>query len=66
MLAAAQGIGFHAPRATSPALRAAIATLRTQVAPLDEDRFFAPDIAAAAALVESGAFDSGHAALRLA
>ena len=56
LLAAAQGIGFHAPHATSPRLQAAIATLRTRVPPLDEDRFFAPDIEAATSLVEAGAF----------
>jgi histidine ammonia-lyase len=54
-LAAAQGIAFHAPCPTSKALQAAIATLRAEVAPYAEDRFFAPDIAAATALVEGGA-----------
>ena len=54
-LAAAQGVGFHAPCATSAPLQAALTTLRARVAPYAEDRFFAPDIAAASALVEAGA-----------
>ncbi len=56
LLAAAQGIGFHAPHKTSTPLQAAIATIRAKVPPYTEDRFFAPDIAAATALVEAGAF----------
>ena len=54
-LAAAQGVGFHAPCATSAPLQKAVASLRARVAPYTEDRFFAPDIAAASALVEAGA-----------
>jgi histidine ammonia-lyase len=54
-LCAAQGIEFRAPLATSPALQAAIARLRTEVPPLAEDRFLAPDLEAAATLVRSGA-----------
>ena len=54
-LAAAQGVGFHAPCATSAALQSAIDILRARVAPYTEDRFFAPDIDAATALVEQGA-----------
>jgi histidine ammonia-lyase len=56
LLAAAQGIEFHAPCETSPPLRQALATLRAKVAPYREDRFFAPDIEAATTLVEQGAF----------
>ena len=56
LLAAAQGIGFHAPHLTSAPLQSAIATIRTRIPPYTEDRFFAPDIAAATALVEAGAF----------
>jgi histidine ammonia-lyase len=55
LLAAAQGIGFHAPLATSPALARAIARLRADVPALDEDRHFAPDLVAAHRLVMSGA-----------
>jgi histidine ammonia-lyase len=58
LLAAAQGIQFHAPCRTSPALEMAIGILRARIAPYTEDRFFAPDIAAATALVELGAFGS--------
>jgi histidine ammonia-lyase len=56
LLAAAQGIGFHAPHRTSAVLQAHVATLRGAVAPYAEDRFFAPDIEAVTALVENGAF----------
>ncbi len=55
LLAAAQGCDFHAPLASSPRLEAARAALRATVPPLAEDRFLAPDIAAATALVRSGA-----------
>jgi histidine ammonia-lyase len=54
-LAAAQGIDFHAPTRTSVALQSAIAALRAVAAPYTEDRFLAPDIAAATGLVEAGA-----------
>ncbi|MCM5556504.1 histidine ammonia-lyase [Pleomorphomonas sp. JP5] len=53
-LAAAQGIGFHAPLGTSKPLAAAIDLLRADVAPLSDDRHFAPDIDAASRLVTSG------------
>jgi histidine ammonia-lyase len=56
LLAAAQGIEFHAPFQTSPALAEAMAAIRSRVPTLDEDRAFAPDIAAITALVESGYF----------
>src|SRR6185436_18628524 len=54
-LAAAQGCDFHAPLASSPPLDEARALLRVRVPQLDHDRHFAPDIAAAADLVRSGA-----------
>jgi histidine ammonia-lyase len=54
-MAAAQGIGFRAPLATAPALDRAIAALRAAVPPLGVDRLIAPDIAAAAKVVRSGA-----------
>ncbi len=53
-LTAAQGIDFRAPLNTSPELHKAIAVLRRVVATLDEDRFMAPDLAAASALVADG------------
>lgn len=54
LLAAAQGCDFHAPLASSDALEAVRRLLRQDVPHLDEDRYFAPDIAAATALVTSG------------
>lgn len=54
-LAAAQGCDFHAPLLSSTALEAARAQLRRQVPKLEEDRYFHPDMAAATALVKSGA-----------
>jgi histidine ammonia-lyase len=53
-LAAAQGIHFHRPLASSAAIEAAIARLRETVPPWGTDRAMAPDIAAARALVEDG------------
>jgi histidine ammonia-lyase len=55
LLAAAQGCDFHAPLTSSPALERARARLREVVPPLQEDRFFAPDMALATDLVTSGA-----------
>ncbi|MGH7006572.1 MAG: aromatic amino acid lyase, partial [Alphaproteobacteria bacterium] len=51
-LAAAQGIDFHRPLETSASLAKVHALLRASVSFLQSDRLFAPDIAAAAALVE--------------
>ncbi len=62
-LAAAQGIDFLAPLATSPALREAHSILRAQVPPMHRDRFIAPDIAAATALVHAGALSPVFRAL---
>ncbi|MBX3593275.1 histidine ammonia-lyase [Sphingomonas sp.] len=58
-LAAAQGCDFHAPLTSSEALEAARAQLRARVPHLDEDRHFAPDIAAATALIASGTLGDG-------
>ena len=52
---AAQGIDFRAPLATSAPLQSVIQKLRSRVATLGEDRYLAPDLEAAAALVASGA-----------
>jgi len=57
LLAAAQGVEFRAPLATSAPLRAAVATVRTAAPFYGEDRYFAPDIAAVKALVTGGAFN---------
>ncbi len=56
VLGAAQGIDFHAPHKTSLPLQAAMSAIRAIAAPYTEDRFFAPDIEAAAALIESEDF----------
>ncbi|MEM7694056.1 MAG: histidine ammonia-lyase [Pseudomonadota bacterium] len=58
LLCAAQGIEMRAPLKTSAPLQAAIAHLRTRVPPLGEDRMMAPDMAAAAALIASGALQA--------
>jgi len=65
LLAATQGIDFHAPLASSPVLEAAKATLRACVPKLADDRHFAPDIAAAVALVGSGALVAALGAFQL-
>ena len=54
-LCAAQGIEFRAPLRTSPPLAAVIARLRAEVPSLGEDRYVAPELETAAALVRSGA-----------
>lgn len=65
-----QGIEFRAPLLTSDPLRMAMAVLRKQVPTLTQDRYMAPSIEAAAAMVQSGAlteavelpgFVKGHA-----
>lgn len=58
-LAAVQGCDFHAPLTSSEPLEAARARLREQVPHLEDDRHFAPDIAAATALIASGALGEG-------
>ena len=62
LLAAAQGCDFHAPLASGPALEAARSALRAQVPMLADDRYFHPDMQAAAELVRSGALarSTGH------
>ena len=56
LLAAAQGIDFRAPLRTSARLQEVHALVRSKVAFYDHDRYFAPDITAMQALVETGAF----------
>ncbi|MGH8290390.1 MAG: histidine ammonia-lyase [Steroidobacteraceae bacterium] len=55
LLAAAQGIEFHRPLRSSRPLEGALRIVRRVVPRYDRDRFFAPDIDAAANLVRSGA-----------
>jgi histidine ammonia-lyase len=56
---AAQGVGFRAPLKTSPILQDVIDRLRTRVAPLAEDRFMAPDLQQAAAMIVDGSLVQG-------
>ena len=58
LLAGVQGCDFHAPMQSSAAIERARALLRQSVPRLVDDRPFAPDIAAAADLVRSGALIS--------
>jgi len=58
LIAAAQGIDFRAPLLTSPPLQRVMARVRADIAPLGDDRYLAPDLVAAAALVTSGALVS--------
>jgi len=55
LLAAAQGIDFHAPLETSPPLKAAHAAIRAAVPFHAKDRYLAPDVAWAKAAVLDGA-----------
>jgi histidine ammonia-lyase len=55
LLAAAQGLDFHAPLATSPRLAAAHAAIRAAVPFHEKDRYLANDIAWAQAAVLDGA-----------
>ena len=54
LLASAQGIDFLRPLQSSPALEQVHARLRQQCPAMMEDRYLAPDIEAASALVHSG------------
>ena len=55
LLAAAQGIDFLRPLQSSAALEQVHALLRSDIPAMDQDRYLAPDIAHASALVHSGA-----------
>jgi len=56
LLAAAQGIDFHAPLKTSTVLQRAHAKVRSVSAHLDQDRSLAGDMERVRALIEAGAF----------
>ncbi len=56
LLAAAQGVDFHAPLKTSKSLQAAVKFLRAEVGHYHEDHYFAPDIRVATRLVNQGTF----------
>lgn len=55
LMAAAEAIEHHRPMKTSPRLEPVLALVRERIAPLDADRYLAPDLAAATELVLSGA-----------
>lgn len=59
-LAAAQGVDFHRPLATSARLGKVMDKLRAQVPFYDRDRLFAPDIEAARRLVLEGHAGDGN------
>jgi len=65
LLAAAQGVDFRRPLATSPALQDVHRAVRAVAPFYDHDRYFAPEIEAVKRLVLDGAFNS-HAAGLLA
>jgi histidine ammonia-lyase len=54
-LAAAQGVDFHRPLAASAPLAEVVLRLRREVPHLDQDRYFADDIAAAKRMLLDGA-----------
>ena len=54
-LCACAGVEFRAPLQTSAPLQAVIARLRADIPALGQDRYMAPDLAAAAGLIHSGA-----------
>lgn len=54
LLAAAQGIDFHAPLMTSPKLTEVHQRVRSQISFYSQDRLFAPDIEAAKQMVING------------
>ena len=53
-ICAAQGVDFRTPLPTSAPLKSVVARLRQDVATLGDDRYLAPDLAAAARLIGSG------------
>jgi histidine ammonia-lyase len=57
LLAAAEGLEFHRPLQSSPALETAHKALRARVPRFARDRMFAPAIAAARELVGERAFE---------
>lgn len=56
LLSVAQGLDFRAPLKSSDEIEAAKALLRAVVPFYDKDRYFAPDIADAQTLIETGAY----------
>lgn len=60
LLAAVQGIDFHAPLATSPALSRVVAAVRQAVPHYDTDRYLADELGWAKQAVLSGAISPGE------
>jgi histidine ammonia-lyase len=54
MLCAAQGVEARAPLQTSARLQDVLAMLRADIPSLEEDRYLAPDIETASAMVRAG------------
>jgi len=65
-ICAAAGVEFRAPLRTSAPLAAVLARLRAEVPPLGQDRYLAPDLAAAAELVRCDALAGAVPAALLA
>ena len=59
LLCAARGVEFRAPLQTSPVLQQVLTRLRQDVTRLEEDRYMAPDLETAKALVADGALLDG-------
>ena len=58
LLAAAQGIGFHTPLSTSPALQPVLEGIRARVPPYTADRYLANELAWAQEAVLAGTFSA--------
>jgi histidine ammonia-lyase len=58
-MAAAQGIEFRAPLRTSTPLQRVMGVLRAKVPAIAQDRYLAPDLAAAAAMIAEGRLIEG-------
>jgi histidine ammonia-lyase len=56
LLAAAQGVEFRRPARSSPKLEAVVSEIRARVPFYEQDRFFAPDIAAVKTMVRDSLF----------
>ncbi len=57
LIAAAQGVEYRRPLRSSAKLETVMSAIREKVEPYTKDRYFAPDIAHARALVEEGVFN---------
>ena len=60
LLAACQGLDFHAPLKTSPTLQKVVAKVRAVVEHYGQDRYFAPDIAIVKQKILNGEFAMGQ------